>query len=209
MPPVRPTTPEPLPPPEPRCDDVTLAEPPPGVLRDDFGSLWRHNCSIMGLVADLGRCPQLSSMTDRRGPSRLPSRAIPSSSRALTGAAASLAPRSNTAVSAASSVLFPVQGEAVEVAGTPIIRISGNRSMLDSNCRPTGTVGETPMEFSFVETISPRRIKPRSRGPGTSDDLFGAHAQLLGDYLLSRCAGADRGPCRTSRCSRGTRPQVA
>ena len=192
MPPVRPTTPEPLPPPEPRCDDVTLAEPPEEVMRDDFGSLWRHNCSIMGLVADLGSGRPTFGLYRPKRAIEAAVASDPVLFRALTGAAASLAPRTMRPSAAASSVFFAVErrsgggGRYPQSSGSAEIAACRQQLPADWN-RP-----RTPLEFSFVETISPRRIKPRSRGPGTST-FFGAHAQLLGDYLLSRCAGADRG----------------
>ncbi|RWO88575.1 M23 family metallopeptidase [Mesorhizobium sp.] len=145
--------PDPGPAPMSSCEGVAIADPLPNVDRNSFVSLWRHNCSIMGLVADnasgersfvyfrpkkaieeiVADDPVLFKGVNRGGEYR--------------GTAKQYSKRCG-------SQDFAVRGSAADGLTTSV-KVAGTRNRLDSDCQIVGTQ-EQALEFVFVESVAPQ-----------------------------------------------------
>lgn len=147
------SSPPPFPSGEGSCNGVSLSEPLPGADLNSFDSLWRHNCSVMGLKVDPNSGAR--SFTYYR-PKRSLGDVILGDPVLFEGVNAS--GRFSGVAKQYSSLCgiqkFDVEGEAAEENGTAIVRLKGTRQRLDSACQPAGTVDES-LKFTFAERVTP------------------------------------------------------
>ncbi|WP_292504434.1 M23 family metallopeptidase [Mesorhizobium sp.] len=139
------------------CAGTNLAEPLPQVDRSRFASLWRHNCSILGLIADDAAGARSFVYFQPRQPvAELVSSdpelfAGKNVGGAFSGIAKQYSSRCGTAA-------FEVSGTASQTDQNPVIVLRGKRPQRDSaTCRVVGSIDET-LEFSFIERASPGDI---------------------------------------------------
>jgi murein DD-endopeptidase MepM/ murein hydrolase activator NlpD len=135
------------------CDNVALAAPLAGVDLNRFSSLWRHNCSIVGLVANASSSGR--SFVYYRPKSTLGD-LILSDLTLFEGA--NVGGRFTGIAKHYSRLCgvqrFSVEGEAFEENGVPAVRVTGSRQRLDENCQSTGANTEV-LRFNFVERVIP------------------------------------------------------
>ncbi len=130
------------------CAGVTLGPTPPGVDLARVRSLWRHNCSVMGLISG----PDSDS---RRfvyvRPKSTIAPAIASEPLLFEGRAAGGAyrGRARSYSSRCGDTTFEVSGMAGQVSGTPVVTLEGQRPRRNAGCKVTGAVGER-LVFRYV-----------------------------------------------------------
>lgn len=139
--------------PQASCAGIELGDPPPGVDRNAFSSLWLHNCSVMGLVAD--NATGIRSLVYYRPKAALKDvvaleatlfEGMNEAGR-LRGQAKHYSARCGTAT-------FDVTGTSSEENGNPVIELKGRRPQRDPSCAMTGTVDEM-LRFTYMERVSP------------------------------------------------------
>ena len=141
----------PAPPPDLSCANVALGETPATVDRDQFVSLWRHNCSVLGLIAD--------ENSGRR------SFVYFRPKHSLAGVVASdpvLFEGTNTGghftgiakaySSHCGSLRFRAEGTSSTEGGIPGVEVRGVRDRLDSQCQKIGSHEEV-LHFTYVEQL--------------------------------------------------------
>jgi len=139
--------------PQASCSGIELGDPPAGVDRNAFSSLWLHNCSVMGLVAD--------TVTGARSfvyyhPKASLKDVVALEPMLFTGVneAGSFRGQARHYSSRCGTAVFDVSGIAFEENGNPVVEVKGRRPQRNPACEMTGTVEEV-LRFTFVERVSP------------------------------------------------------
>ncbi|MBB2720286.1 M23 family metallopeptidase [Rhizobium sophoriradicis] len=136
------------------CQNVSLSTPLPEVDRDSFVSLWQHNCSIMGMIAN-------EETGERRFVYFQPKQSIAGIVRAdpvffigkndagtISGVAKLYSSRCGT-------ISFPASGSTSQASENPVVVLRGQRPQRDSEtCKAISTT-EEKLEFTFLERVSP------------------------------------------------------
>lgn len=136
------------------CEDIPLANPLPGVDVNRFSSLWRHNCSIMGLTADPATGAR--SFTYYRPKNGLGdvilSDPVVFEGNNLGGHFSGIAKHYSRLCGVQR---FAVEGQTAEEGGSTTVKVRGARPRLDDSCQAAGTIDDELL-FTFIERVTPQ-----------------------------------------------------
>ncbi|SIT57278.1 conserved exported hypothetical protein [Mesorhizobium prunaredense] len=145
--------PQPVVVPQTSCAGIQLGDAPSGVDRNAFSSLWLHNCSVMGLVAD--------NVTGARSfvyyrPKAAVKDVVAVEPMLFTGVneAGNVRGQAKHYSSRCGVAVFDVFGKSFEENGNPVIELTGKRPQRDPTCATTGSVDEV-LRFTYIERVSP------------------------------------------------------